>query len=578
QGLVGFRYVKERLGADCTVGYNVDTFGHPWTLAQLLPGMGLKYYVFFRPGPHEKDLPGGLFWWEGSDGTRTLTARPPGHYNTGPNDIEHRIREAAAEMTSAGRDGMAFYGVGNHGGGPTRENIRSIERLMADPDLPEIRFSHPEAFFEAILQETADWPVVRDELQHHARGCYTSVAAIKALNRRAENALQDAEFYSCLAEHLADRVIDRQRLRDCWQTVLFNQFHDILAGTSIRAACEDTLRENGLAIDQCRATSTAAARAVAARIDAPPPGQALVIFNPLGWAREEVVAAEVNWREGATGLTVETLQGDPVACQIVGSTWSGGGRSVQLLAKPSIPACGYTTLRVVPADRREDPEATGNATEISNGLLQVKLGTGTEWIREIVDLETGISAVNTGCGGVVVLDDPSDTWSHDVARFREEIGRFEIVGTPELAECGPLRWTARVRGKWGNSWLSQELSLCHGRRQVDVLVELDWHERHRMAKLSVPTRVAAETATFEVAYGAISRLQSGDEEPGQRWVDVSGRAGDAAYGVALLNGCKYGFDVLDGEIRMSVVRSPIYAFHDPAQVQPGETYEYTDQG
>ncbi|MBM3475102.1 MAG: hypothetical protein FJX75_17715, partial [Armatimonadetes bacterium] len=103
QGLVGFRYVKERLGADCTVGYNVDTFGHPWTLAQLLPGMGLKHYVFFRPGPHEKDLPGGLFWWEGPDGTRTLTARPPGHYNTGPNDIEHRIREAAAEMTSAGR-------------------------------------------------------------------------------------------------------------------------------------------------------------------------------------------------------------------------------------------------------------------------------------------------------------------------------------------------------------------------------------------------------------------------------------------------------------------------------------------
>jgi alpha-mannosidase len=578
QGLVGLQYLRERFGAQCTVGYNVDTFGHPWTLAQLLPGMGLKYYVFFRPGPHEKELPGGLFWWEGPDGTRTLTARPPGHYNTGPDDIEWRVREAAAQMDSAGRDGMAFYGVGNHGGGPTQENLRSIQRLMGDPDLPEIRFSHPEAFFENVLQQTAEWPVVRDELQHHARGCYTSVAAIKALNRRAEDALQDAEFYSCLAEELARRPIDRQALRQSWETVLFNQFHDILAGTSIRAACEDTLRENGLVIDQCHAMSAASARAVAARIAAPPPGQSLMVFNPLGWTREEPVEAEINWREHGNGLTVETLQGEAAPCQITRSVWSGGGRSVRILVKPRIKACGYTTLRVLLADGGEGPAAFGDTREMSNGLLHVKLGSGTEWIREIVDLETGISAVNPGCGTLIVLDDPSDTWSHDVARFREEIGRFEMVGDPEMVEAGPLRWTARAEGKWGDSWICQYISLSSGRTQVDVRVEVDWHERHRMAKLSVPTRVEADAATFDVAYGAISRLQTGDEEPGQRWVDVSGVVDGAAYGVALLNDCKYGFDALGGEIRMSVVRSPIYAFHDPAKVQPGEAYEYTDQG
>jgi len=578
QGLVGLRYFRDRLGADCTVGYNVDTFGHPWTLAQLLPGMGLRYYVFFRPGPHEKELPGSVFWWEGPDGTRTFTARPPGHYNTGPEDIEWRIREAVAEMDSAGRDGMAFYGVGNHGGGPTQENIRSIERLMGDPDLPEIRFSHPEAFFEGILQETADWPVVRDELQHHARGCYTSVAAIKALNRRAEDALQGAELYACLAEHLADRPIDRQRLQECWETVLFNQFHDILAGTSIRAACDDTLRGNRLVIDQCQSMSAACARAVAARIDAPPPGQALMVFNPLGWTRKDPVEVEVNWRERADALTVETTDGEPVPCQVGQSVWSGGGRSVRILVEPSIPACGYTTLRVTPADRRQGPDAPGDATEMSNGLLRVELGTGTEWIREVVDLETGTSAVKPGCGALIVLDDPSDTWSHGVPRFRDEIGRFEMVGSAEAIEWGPLRWTVRVRGTWGNSCICQEISLSHGRRQVDVRVEMDWHERHRMAKLNVPTRVEAQAATYEIGYGAISRAQTGDEEPGQRWVDVSGTVDGAAYGVALLNDCRYGFDVQDGEIRMSAVRSPIYAFHDPAKVQPGETYDYTDQG
>jgi alpha-mannosidase len=206
------------------------------------------------------------------------------------------------------------------------------------------------------------------------------------------------------------------------------------------------------------------------------------------------------------------------------------------------------------------------------------LGPGTDWIAELLDVRTGRSFVRPGCGGVVVLDDPSDTWSHGIDAFREEVGQFEVVGRPEVVEWGPLRWTLRVLGEWGQSWIIQEISVSKGQGQVDVRAEIGWHERHRMAKLRMPTRVRSGEATFDIAYGVITRPQTGEEEPGQRWVDVSGDLDGATCGVALLNDSKYGFDVLDGEVRMSVVRSPIYAFHDPAQVQPGERYEYTDQG
>jgi alpha-mannosidase len=192
-----------------------------------------------------------------------------------------------------------------------------------------------------------------------------------------------------------------------------------------------------------------------------------------------------------------------------------------------------------------------------------------------------MSAVREGCGGGIVIDDPSDTWSHGVDRFREEVGRFELVGTPEVLEAGPLRWKARAVGRYRDSWLIQEISLFEGRSEVYACAEVRWHEKHRMLKLAVPTCIVDGRGTFEIAYGAIERPQTGDEEPGQRWADLSGVPAGASgvpCGVALLNDGKYGFDVQDGEIRMSVLRSPIYAFHDPAQVQPGESYEYMEQG
>ncbi len=585
QGLVGKSYFKDRFGVDIAVGYNVDSFGHAWTLPQIMAGMGLRYYVFFRPGPHEKELPGWVFWWQAPDGSRVLAARPPGHYNTGPEEITQRIQEAAAAIPEGLGEGMAFYGVGNHGGGPTKRNIASIIALRERPDLPTLKFSHPQAFFQAALASQTDFPVVQDELQYHARGCYTSLTAIKRANRAAENALLSAELWTTMSRTFLGDEIDRRELRQAWETVLFNQFHDILAGTSIRAACDEALSDNQLIIDISNNKAKCAARRLAASVNTSSAEQreALIVFNPLGWERDDAVPFEVNWRASDPGLTVEDMGGRRLASQVLESCWSGGGRSVGGLIQTKIGPCGYTTLWVRPADDRG--QTTGKPTTarvIDNGMVRVEFGNGGEWIKCLEDLEEGIEVTGPGCAGLVVLDDPSDTWSHGVDRFDEEIGAFEAVGEPAVIEWGPIRWTVRLAGRWGKSRTWQDFSLTRGRKQVDVRLALDWHEKHRILKLRVPTRVRGGEATFEIPYGAIVRPATGDEQPAQRWVDLSGRidggGGEAPYGVALLNDSRYGFDIRDAEIRMSVVRSPIYAFHDPAQVVPDETYEYTDQG
>ncbi len=586
QGLVGKAYFLERFGVDVPVGYNVDSFGHAWTLPQLMAGMGLQYYVFFRPGPHERALPSSVFLWQAPDGSRVLAARPPGHYNTGPHDITERVREAAAAIPEGLADGMAFFGVGNHGGGPTRANIASIVALRGETDLPALKFSHPRAFFEAVKAAQCELPVVNDELQHHARGCYTSMAAIKKANRRAENALLSAELWSSLARAMAGRAIDRSWLRGAWRTVLFNQFHDILAGTSIRAACDETLRQNRLVIDYSNNTTAEAAATIAALVDTADGAGAssLVLFNPLGWERDDLVMVEVNWRAPAGDIRVETAEGVPVDSQTVASHWSGGGRTVRALVRTVVAPCGYTTLRVRPTDAEGPAEGHEgmDGRVLDNGLLRLTLGDRASWITRLEDLEYPAEVTGVGCGGLVVIDDPSDTWSHGVDAFRAEVGEFERVAQPRVLEWGPLRKTVELEGRWGGSRAWQEFSLEAGRRQVNVRLVLDWHEKHRMLKLRLPTRILEGEATFEIPYGAIVRPATGNEEPGQRWVDLSGyiETGDGRtpYGVALLNDCKYGFDVNGSEIRMSLLRSPIYAFHDPAQVVPGESYEYMDQG
>jgi len=247
QGVYGQRYFKAKFGVTARVGFNVDSFGHAATLPQILRKSGIPYYTFLRPMPHEKSLPSRLFWWEADDGSRVLTYEIPFEYGTWVEELKDHVTRCAAEIRAPYDEGMCFYGVGNHGGGPTRQNLDSLHRLQADPNLPEITFSSPEAFFDSVAGKSSlPIPVVHSDLQRHAMGCYAAHSGIKQWNRRAEHRLVTAEKWSLLANWVNNQPYPS--FEQAWKSVLFSQFHDILAGTSLEVAYDDARNSFGEAL------------------------------------------------------------------------------------------------------------------------------------------------------------------------------------------------------------------------------------------------------------------------------------------------------------------------------------------
>ncbi len=585
QGLYGQRYFIEKFGMPAKTAYNVDTFGHAATLPQIFLKQGMGQYCFFRPGPDEKELPANLFWWQAPDGSRVLAARMPGHYLSQADEIEQRIYEAAEQSVGGLRHTMSFYGVGNHGGGPTKANIRSIQKVNEAPDGPRAIFSSPDTFFDAIRQDAESLPTVKEELQYHSRGCYTAVSAIKKHNRLAENMLLQAEKMSCMAGHLVGARYPRQELEYAWKQVLFNQFHDILAGTSIRPACDD-------AILQYQEAETIAGRAIrqamthiSQSIDTAGEGRPVVIYNTLSWPREEVVELEVTWPNHNDNVRVVDDRNQPVPYQVLSSTISGRGTTIRLLIRAELPACGYRVYRVLQATQAEPGNAQATPFRagsdfVESDIYRLEFDPATGYITRLFDKRLGQDLLAGPANVPIVIDDPSDTWSHGVDSFRTEIGRFQADKNGiEVVEVGPVRLRVRVTMSYKESALVQDIRLYARLPRIDVKLTVDYHGHNEMLKIAFPTAIEAPTATYEVPYGHVVRPQTGCEEPAQKWADISGRlADDSEAGIAILNDAKYGYDALDGQLRLSVLRTPIYCFHEPSQPDCKRRYEFTDQG
>ena len=204
-------------------------------------------------------------------------------------------------------------------------------------------------------------------------------------------------------------------------------------------------------------------------------------------------------------------------------------------------------------------------------MLEVDPASGR--IAKLVLKATGVDLAAPASKHAVVVDDPSDTWGHGVRAYDREIGEFACERA-RLVETGPVRSILRVESRFGSSTLREDYVLAAGSAYVDVRVTLDWHEQLKLLKLRYPTSVETETATFETPYGHLERPSSGDEEPGQSWVDVSA----PGRGLTVINDAKVGYDVRGGDIGISVVRSPVWAWHDPRELDEGGDFSYMDQG
>ncbi|MCJ7449438.1 MAG: hypothetical protein MUO72_17315 [Bacteroidales bacterium] len=578
QGLYGQITFQRLLGHRATVATNPDSFGHTGTLPQIIKGQGMDNYIFMRPGIKEKTIPSDLFWWEGSDGTRVLAYRIPISYNDS-GTVRKRIEDVIAQFKNQPfKNFMVYYGAGDHGGGATKENIRSIEELKAEKSAPVIFYSTTDRYFKEIRAEkNLNLPVVKDDLQHHAVGCYTAESEIKKGNRQSEAALVVAEKIASIGSAAWDSNYPKDEFTGAWERILFLQFHDSLAGTSVPEHSQHAREGFGYALDIAHQATYMSLQKLESQVPSEDPAsQYLLIFNPHGWELSGNIEYDFNWNL-RNPSRVEDEKGNPLYHQWIPGSTETGSRN-RLAVNLNLPAFGYRQIRLLQGETIPIKDSVSSEErKLENEFLKITFSdTGTLSIYDKENRKEIFSGVEGGCKAIVI-NDPSDTWSHDIKTFSDESGAFGNA-TFKILENGPLRAALRVITTYGNSSLSIDWHLCSGSRKIEAKVNLDWHEHLKMLKFSFPTDVESPVATYETPYGNIERVTNGDEEPGQRWIDLSGKHNGGIYGLTVINDAKYGYNVPGNDLRISVVRSAVYAHHQPRVLNLEAEHIWMDQG
>lgn len=596
-------YYYEKFGVICRTGYNVDSFGHNYMIPQLLKQGGMDNYVMMRPGMHENaEIPENVFWWEAPDGSRVLTYRiTPGYGESGEKNIQRTLDMLQNVAGEKQLGMMLFYGVGNHGGGPTRGDIEFMIKKMSEEGYQNVKFSSPDQYFKYMLANPLDVPVWKDDLQHHASGCYSATSMIKRLNRMAENALQSAEKWNTIAAKAAGFEPKTEEFSEAWKDVLFNQFHDIFDGCSIMEAYNDVNETMGHALTiAARAQNNAHIR-LARNIDtwlegvsdpinsddfndgkalpevrhsSCPPGfpRPVVVFNPLSW---EVTTPVQTYQPSEM---VKDSEGNLVLFQNVRSSRSNDSHAdTVFMAK--VPALGYATYWLYP--RTEENGAVKSAVrthvlEMENEYIRVRFDRETGCISYIGDKKSGSNYLRApGAVPLVIDDEKSDTWAHMVFKFHNIKGTMKLESI-KLVENGPLRAVIRVKHSYGNSFLTQNFILAAGQKTLRVECKAMWQERFTMLKFAFPLAGTDEISTHEVCAGFIKRPCNGEEEPAQQWADVTVSDGDTRRGISILNDSKYSYDCPGAEIRLTALRNVIFADHYSSR--PEADFNFTDEG
>lgn len=580
QGLYAQRYFLEKFGKMATFGYNVDSFGHNGMLPQILRKQGMDGYVFMRPGRHEKHLEGETFQWQSPDGSEVMAYRIPFEYCTWPDQITGHVERCANLLKADGDRMMSFYGVGNHGGAPTVKNIQSIHELNRRKDLPELVLSSPDRYFEEVRSSGKALPTVYGELFHHSSGCYSAEMRIKAANRRAEEKLLTAEKLSVLASALRGYPYPGEELTKAWKAVLFNQFHDTMAGTAIKTACEDALQEFAYASTIADHAANGALQKLTWQIDIPREDgmRPLVVFNPNAFAAK--LPVEVEMVTPKPHMVLLDDQDRQIPYQLVQSEASCNGRS-RMLFVADLPALGYRLYRLAIREELENLQPEGDQSLVMEN----------EWLSLSIDGESGYIAslrrkaddteyFKAPAAVPVVIDDPSDTWSHGVYQFDREAGAFTLDKVFCL-EDGSVRKVIRAVYRYGSSTLRQDFMLYRELKQVYVRVRVDWQEQFKMLKLKFPVQLNYLRCSYEIPYGVVSREPNGQEFPMQNFLDLEGTNPGMETGItglSILTDTRSSCSTLNQEACLTVLRSPIFANHTPYEPQADMDYDFADQG
>ena len=588
QSLYSQRYYLEKFGVMCDTGYNSDSFGHSGMLPQILQKSGMKYYVFMRPGDQEKENIPPVFYWQSPDGSRVLTQKIPIAYNI--NNVEYFDERfiATAKLGQAHDvDLPLYYGVGNHGGGPTINQLTEIERQRAIYGPERLIYSSPSQHLADV--DGGEYPIVAEDLQIHAIGCYSTFLKIKKLNRLAENRLLAAEAFDTLAHALLGTKLQTARLESAWERVLFNHFHDIICGCSIRGAYDDAKEGFGYALYEADQIRNGAIQRLAWATDTQDGGNWPVnkeqdwrlwgnkekgtpahVFNPLPFE----VCIPVQFHGEYEGIFDRGNR--PLTTQRVRGPMSNGENDkYDTIIEAKIPAMGYETFWLHRRPYDPDYTETGVITKtpagaiMENEFVRVTL-CGTTGLFELYDKTQGAVIMQNSANPLIIEETHSDTWGHGLFEYRDVIGHFAATSVKVL-ENGPVRGRLRVYGRYNESLIATDFILYNNRRELEIKHKVNWREVHKMLKIEFQTTVQNAEYRNEIPYGHIPRETRGREWPIQRWVDIS----NDKNGVAIINNASWAADCKDGVIRITALRSPMFADHFGTR---DELCEPMDQG
>jgi alpha-mannosidase len=574
--LYGNAFLRRTLGVSVSIGFNPDSFGHAAGLPTILKQAGYGYYVFQRPGDKENTLPH-VFWWEGPDGSRLLANRIWKGYDGDAEDIPDMVEGAfVGDLDHA----SFFLGVGDHGGAVTKEQIKKLLEMRSDPKLPELRFSTLREFFAAVetSRAMAKLPVIRGELQHHARGCYSAHGEGKYQNRRAERSLGQAEAISVVAAAHLGHEYPREPYAESWWKVLFCQFHDMMAGTAQYSDYQDVRDSIGFACEVEQTNKIEALEALARTVDTQGVEEGAVFcFNSLPWARKALLEFHTDDNPSGTAPVthLKAQSGESIPIQ-----WRPADNMSLFLKRLSawvdLPPLGYKVFELahgtLPAPNPLSDtykNALISPSEAGFGISSLKAVDGTELLSAPI--------------GLVVIADTSDTWAHGISQFRHEMGRPMLISS-SVIETGPVTKVTRQRARWQDSEIVLDIAQFAGLDVVELRFVIDWREHEQILKLEIPSSFAAPKVYAKVPGAILERKTNGEEEPYQDWValqeDIVPRKAKVGspYTVALLNNSSYSYDCLDGLLRTILVRSAPFARHNPAQVPHNDNNAWQDQG
>lgn len=586
QILFGKRFFQEEFGVDNKILWLPDVFGYSAALPQIMNKSGIRYFMTTKISWNEYNkVPYDSFLWRGIDGTEILT-----HFittqefndknprtNTTYNGIIDPSNVLGAwdryQQKNINNEVLNCFGYGDGGGGPTREMLENARRLGKGlPGMPKVRIGKAIDFFERLEENTRDNPrlphwVGELYLEFH-RGTYTSMARNKRYNRKAEFMNQDLEWLSVMAEQLTGREYPATKLHDCWEVTLLNQFHDIIPGSSIKEVYdtsklqyEQLLQEGGELLQE-------ALLSIAERIETET--TSFVVFNQLGFVRDDIVITELP--KGLENAAV--YDGD----ELLLSQRSYDGRLVFFVK--NIPAKGYKklTIKAAPVQPITSELLYHNGCKLENAFYELILNEVGE-ITSLYDKcnDRQVQKPNSRGNVLQVFEDKPmdfDAWNLDIF-YQEKSWEIKDGTEIRLLEAGPVRTVVQIKKQYLSSTVVQRITLYSQIDRIDFDTKIDWKEKQAFVKAAFPVAINSDKATYDIQFGNVERPTHWNtswdlakfEVCAHKWADLS----EGGYGVALLNDCKYGYDIKDSVMRLSLIKSAIH----PNPEADKELHEFT---